>query len=160
MASVPDDDELIPAIMTLRSFRPSMSRAQILQQLRSDNDWVLSEQRLTSCLEHLDMHSWAPVSSQDIFALGPRTTSGSRPLPGLTVSATLALRNIGLPTRDLMAAINRMEGEYALDQRYLHAPAVSNSMSPGGSVLKLFICFGELPSELRIKIWDYVCFHP
>ena len=119
MASVPEDIELIQETISLRTLRPSMSRAEILQQLRSHNQWVVSDQRLTYILGNLDANIWFPIEPHhDTLPMDSEMTT-SRPsarLPCLTGSATLALTNIGLPTRDLMAAINRMDAEYEVDR--------------------------------------------
>jgi hypothetical protein len=165
MPSVPEDVELVEEIVAFRTFRPSMSRAEILQQLRSQNDWVVSEQRLISCLEELGSNAWPSIDPHDTLPLDSVTTASRRPLaplPGLTWSATLALRNIGLPTRDLMAAINRMEAEYEVDHSWAIQSAQNSSEQPGKStstVLKTFSYFGQLPLELRVKIWGHACFH-
>jgi hypothetical protein len=79
-------------------------------------------------------------------------------------SPALALRNIGLSSRDLMAAINRMgAGLETVSLSSMDPPVSSTSNQETGSdgrVLQTFAHFGELPYELRIKIWSYVCFHP
>ncbi len=77
----------------------------------------------------------------------------------------LALRNIGLSTRDLMEAINRRHSYidndidgYATGQNALLFPA--QPISKEAAIVDEFTCFGQLPSEIRIKIWQYVCYHP
>jgi hypothetical protein len=165
MASVPEDFDLIQEIMSLRTFQPSMSSAEILQQLRSHNQWVVSDQRLTYTLENLDANIWFPIEPHHGTLPLDSGTTASRPsaqLPGLTVSATLALTNIGLPTRDLMAAINRMETKYEVDHSWVIQSLQTSSEQPGqstGNVLQTFSLFGQLPSEIRVKIWAHACFH-
>jgi hypothetical protein len=79
-------------------------------------------------------------------------------------SPALALRNIGLSSRDLMAAINRMgAGPETVSLASVESTIISSSNQEtraAGHVLVTFPYFGELPSELRIKIWSYICFHP
>jgi 2EXR family len=79
-------------------------------------------------------------------------------------SPAQALRNIGLSSRDLMAAINRLGS--GLEKISLASPdrsSASTSNPEAASeehILNTFTRFSELPSELRIKIWSFVCFQP
>jgi hypothetical protein len=82
-------------------------------------------------------------------------------------SPALALRHIGMSSRDLMAAINRMgsgrETVSSSSNRWMEQFTKSppdQETSSRLNFLDTFSSFGELPSELRIKIWSYVCFHP
>ena len=82
----------------------------------------MSDQRLTNILENLDANIWFPIEPHHGALPLDAGTTVSRPsaqLPGRTGSATLALTNIGLPTRDLMAAIKRMEAKYEVDHSWV-----------------------------------------
>lgn len=46
--STPDDTTLLSALQAFRSANPTTGRAKVLQQLRSENVWILSEKRLKS----------------------------------------------------------------------------------------------------------------
>ena len=61
-----------------------------------------------------------------------------------------------------MAAINRMGsglGRITLASDHNSSTSSSQTVS-NGLILDTFKCFGQLPSELRLKIWSYVCSHP
>jgi hypothetical protein len=79
-------------------------------------------------------------------------------------SPAQALRNIGLSSRDLMAAINRLgSGLEVINVASPESFSTSRSFrerTPEKHVLDTFTCFSELPSELRVKIWTFVCFQP
>ncbi|PMD23861.1 hypothetical protein NA56DRAFT_657100 [Hyaloscypha hepaticicola] len=79
-------------------------------------------------------------------------------------SPAQALRNIGLSSRDLMAAINRLgSGLEIINVASPESPSTSRSYrerAPEEHILDKFTLFSELPSELRIKIWTFVCFQP
>jgi 2EXR family len=81
-----------------------------------------------------------------------------------TESSAAALRNIGLSSRDLMAAINRLGSNLEiLSLTPWDSSTASKSYHEADSersVRDTFTSFGQLPSELRIKIWSYVCFQP
>lgn len=49
--SIPDDTTLLSALQALRSANPTTGRARVLQQLRSENGWVLSENRLNNVMD-------------------------------------------------------------------------------------------------------------
>jgi hypothetical protein len=66
-----------------------------------------------------------------------------------------------------MAAINRMgSGRETVSPAAnpwavpFTKPGLNEEASSAKPVLETFTCFGELPSELRVKIWNHVCFHP
>jgi len=49
--STPDDTTLPSALQAFRCANPMSSRAKVLQQLRSENGWILSEKRLKSFMD-------------------------------------------------------------------------------------------------------------
>lgn len=81
-----------------------------------------------------------------------------------TESPAAALRNIGLSSRDLMAAINRLGSSLEILSLAPWDPSTTSESNHEGAseeiVQDTFTCFGQLPSELRIKIWSYVCYQP
>jgi hypothetical protein len=51
MVATPDDATLLVALQSLRIEQPAIGRAKVLQQLRLDNGWQLSEKRLKACMD-------------------------------------------------------------------------------------------------------------
>jgi hypothetical protein len=47
----PDDTTLLSALQAFRSANPTTGRAKVLQQLRSENGWILSEKRLKNVMD-------------------------------------------------------------------------------------------------------------
>jgi hypothetical protein len=77
-------------------------------------------------------------------------------------SPASALRHIGLSSRDLMAAINRLGSSLEIIKLApwdTSAASASNQEKPPEEPKPVtFTRFGELPSELRLKIWNFACF--
>ncbi|KAE9375634.1 hypothetical protein N431DRAFT_437128 [Stipitochalara longipes BDJ] len=79
-------------------------------------------------------------------------------------SPASALRNIGLSSRDLMAAINRLGSSLEIIKLAPWDPSAASSFNqespPEKPEPETFTRFGELPSEIRLKIWRHACFQP
>ncbi|KAF4637170.1 hypothetical protein G7Y89_g919 [Cudoniella acicularis] len=61
--AIPDDDNLLTAVKALRIKEPALARAKVLQKLKEENDWELSEKRLKACMdEHALNSTTAPAS--------------------------------------------------------------------------------------------------
>lgn len=64
--SSPSDEELLQAIIKLRSLQPHLGRAKFLSLLKDDNSWVLSDARLKKFLDKNNLNAIAANESASL----------------------------------------------------------------------------------------------
>jgi hypothetical protein len=86
--STPNDAALLAALKSFRAQNPAMARAKVLQELRVNCGWMLSEKRLKTCMDtnHLNTEEIESRKIKETEAKSKSVEDGESRLPKLPLN--------------------------------------------------------------------------